>query len=108
MYGEYIAEREGKFILEDEMGFATYLVNKDEVYIVDIYVKREHRKSGHAKRLADQVCKKCKEEHGVKRVLGSVDIRVKTATESMKVLLAYGMRVHGLQGTLLYFQKEIV
>ena len=60
-FGAYILEREGKYILEDERGFATYTYLQDCVYIEDIYVRPEFRKQGVGSQWADAICIEAKE-----------------------------------------------
>ena len=106
LYAKYIQEREDGLIVENDFGFATYKIISDGVYIQDIYVLPDKRKSGVAKALADQVCLIAKEKN-LKLVFGSVDVRANHATDSMKVLIAYGMSVHSVAGNLIYFSKSI-
>ena len=40
-YAQYIKEREGKEIVEDHKGFATFVITDKECYIVDIFVKKK-------------------------------------------------------------------
>lgn len=106
LYSKYIKEREQMQIVENEFGFATYKIFGEEAYIQDIYVVPEMRKTGMARTLADQICFYAKEQ-GAKKVFGSVDPNAKGATESVKVLLAYGMSIHSTAGNLIYFSKNI-
>lgn len=107
LYGDYIKEREGREIVETADGFATYtFVGQDSCYLVDIYVRPEARKSGVASDLADQVSEIAKEV-GCKRLLGSVDPSLSSSRASFMVLLAYGMRPIGIEGNLVFFEKEI-
>ena len=73
---------------------------------MDIYVRPKKRKSGVAARLADEVCAQAKAK-GVKTLVGSVDVTAVSATESLKVLLAYGMRVDSILGNVIYFKKDL-
>ena len=43
MYKEYIKERENKEMIETEYGFCIYKINRDHVYIQDVYIKKEYR-----------------------------------------------------------------
>lgn len=105
LVADYFAEREGFLIEESDVGFAAYKVEGDECYLKDIYVKPEFRKSGVAKSLADSVKLKA-EALGAKYMTGSVDSTLSSATTSVKVLLAYGMRVYLVRDPLIYFIKE--
>jgi len=109
MLADYFWEREGKFCLvrEDE-GFAKYSINGDECYIEDIYVVPEKRKTGIASQMADEIAASAK-DHGCKYLVGSVAPEARGSTESMKVLLAYGMRIHSInhEKRLIIMAKEI-
>lgn len=108
LYAQYVKERTGRGILECEHGFATFeYVGKDTVYIVDIYIVPEKRKSHLAKELADTICQEAVKQ-GKKYLLGSVDTTAKGAETSIKVLLAYGMRLHSQKEPMLYFIKTLV
>lgn len=108
-YGQYIAEREGRDIIEDEFGFATYIMNADdgECYIVDIYVVPEMRKAGIASKYADTIAEIAR-LNGCDVLSGSVDPTCENATDSLKVLLGYGMNLVfiGRDG-LIYFKKDL-
>lgn len=103
---EYLKERENKQVLETEDAFCVYQDHENFTYIVDIYVRPEKRKLGLAATIADQVCDLAKDK-GFKFVVGSVDVSALGATESLKVLLAYGMRVDSVVGNVIYFKKDI-
>ena len=49
LYAKYIKEREGKDIVEDENGFATYILLPNCLYVVDVFVVKEKRQEGLAK-----------------------------------------------------------
>lgn len=106
LYSDYYAERLGKSVLEVPQGFAVYKIEEDFVYIEEIYVVKEHRKSGVAKDMADAIAHVAKLE-GAKRMFGSVSVNAKNATTSMKVLLAYGLEVSHLKDDLIVFVKDI-
>lgn len=106
LFGEYIQERENKGIIESETGFATYKFLNDGVYIEDIYVKPEARKSGEATRLADMICDIAKEK-GMTKVFGSVSPSAIGSTASLKVLLAYGFRLDSCTNNFIWLVKEL-
>lgn len=102
----YLKEREGFESVIHEDGFASYRLNGDECYIRDIWVSPEYRK----KFLASQIAQKIEgiaKEAGCKYLTGSVSTTAHHATESVKVLLAYGFDVHSaIQGGI-FFRKEL-
>lgn len=107
LYGQYIKEKIGRGILETEDGFATFEYPTSEVvYIVDLYVKPEKRKSRVAATLADKIVEEAIKS-GRKYLLGSVDLGLKSAEESVKVLLAYGMTLHKEAKPMVFFIKQI-
>lgn len=106
LYREYIKEREKKEIIESNDAFITFKILNEICYIVDIYVRPDKRKSGVAKELADRVCVVAV-ENGCKHLLGSVDVNADGATDSLKVLLAYGMDLDSISGSLIFFKKGL-
>lgn len=106
MYANYIYEREGKYCEESEIGFATYTFGEDYVYIEDLYVKPEYRKSHEASRLADNIALIAK-QYGKNNMIGSVCTDTNKATESVKVLLAYGFYILNSNENMIYLKKEI-
>jgi predicted GNAT family acetyltransferase len=106
LYGDYIRERLGDEIVEDETGFATYrFLNEKQVYIVDIYIVPEFRKKGAATALADKVVEAAK-QRGCMELIGSVVPQAKGSTDSLRVLLGYGMSLQSAGPDLILFRKE--
>lgn len=105
-YAKYIKEREGKSIVEDENGFATYSFQEHMVYIEDIYVIPEKRKMNVASKYADIIAEEAK-KLGYNQLLGSVVPTANGATTSLKVLLGYGFKVYAASDNIIYFIKDI-
>lgn len=108
MYAAYVRERTGAEVLIDPgKGFATWkMTSPDEVYIVDIYVAPEFRKSGVAAGLADRIAGVALAT-GASRLLGSVETVAETRTDALKALLAYGFAVDRVIGSVIWLSKEI-
>lgn len=107
-YADYIRERTNDFILETPEGFATYrFMNEKSVYIIDIYVIPELRKSKIASKLADQIGIIAK-ERGCTEMFGSVVPSAKGSDSSIRVLQAYGMRVYNASNDFIVFKKDII
>lgn len=108
LLADYWREREGRETIEDERGFATYtFINESLCYLIDLYVKPEFRRGGVASFFGDAVSQAARKA-GRKKLLGSVDPATNGATDSVKVLLAYGMRVsHVGDDKLIYFIKDL-
>ncbi len=110
MHSEYIRERLGDEVLEYDEGFATYRFLDDSgvkaVYIVDIFVRPDFRKTRMASVMADEICEKAKAQ-GCTRIIGSVSPSAKNATDSLKVLLGYGMTLYCSTNEAIIFKKEL-
>ena len=106
LFARYRMEREGGHTLEKEHGFATYLMGPEECYIQDIYVLPEHRKGGLAAEMADEIAEIGRDQ-GCTVLTGSVDVRTKRSTDSLKVLLAYGMFLSEVRGNMIIMSKDL-
>lgn len=107
LYGEYIQERLGDEIVETEQGFATYRYTDEKtVYVIDVYVRPDFRKHGVAADIVDSIMKRAK-ERGCTKMIGSVVPSAKGSTESLKALLAYGLRLDSSASDFLILGKEI-
>jgi len=93
-------------MLENELGFITYKLGQDYIYIVDIYVLPEYRQLRVASDLADVVADKAK-SMGKKRLIGTIDLETNGKTESAKAILGYGFKIDSSDGKMIYFTKEI-
>lgn len=107
LYGMYIAEREGKEIIESEKGFATYKIfNNGECYLQDLYVVPEFRKAHIATEMTDQVVAIAR-ERGCNRLVGSVCFDAANPTANMNVFLKYGMQLASIHGNMIFLSKDI-
>lgn len=106
LFGQYIAEREGKEIVEDANGFATFFYINDGVYIQDLYVNPDFRQSGAASKYADQIAEIAKAK-GYKKMYGSVVPSLKSSTTSLKILFAYGFRLDSSERNAIIVVKDI-
>lgn len=107
MYAQYLHEREGFSILEEPRGFATYKqIDQDTYYLRDVFVMKEHRKSGVGSELLAKISEIAK-ENGAKRIQGSVCLDAKNVEQSMAVIIASGFRFLRGQGNMLYFVLDI-
>jgi GNAT superfamily N-acetyltransferase len=110
LYNEYLKERLGDnlFVDPENRGFATYryLNENKTVYIVDIFVLPDFRRTGLASRIADSICEIAKKQ-GAKELIGTVSPKAKNPTDSLKVLLGYGMTLINSQADMIVFRKDI-
>ncbi len=107
LYADYLKERTTDEIIEVDEGFCTFrYLDACTVYIVDIYVKPEARKYGHASKLADVVTEIAK-KRGCTSMVGTVQPSAKGSTISLQVLLGYGMSLVSSTADGIVMRKEI-
>lgn len=107
LYAEYLQERTNDGILETDQGFATFrFVDKESVYIVDLYVRPDCREKKIATQLADIIVNDAK-QRGCKILYGTVNLLTKGADRSLKVLQGYGMRLHSAENNVIVMKKDI-
>ncbi len=107
LYADYLHEKTNDQIIENEFGFATYrYIGNDVVYIVDIYILPEFRKSKHASTIADNIVELASKK-GCTKLMGSIVPSNKNSTDSLKVLLAYGMKLESSTTDFIAFTKDI-
>ena len=107
LYSKYIKERENRELIEVPHGFITYQkLDNGDIYIVDLFVEKEFRRSGIGTQLSELV-KQAALKDGVKRLIGSICLTTNGVTNSMKSLITDGFTYSHASGTMLYFVKEI-
>lgn len=107
LFSEYLKELGTKQIVEDEYGFATFYKFNDGLYIEDIFVKKEFRDKGYASKYADIIAQLAKEQDLLK-LYGSVRPSANGSTTSMRVLMAYGFKLHSASNDAIIFVKELI
>jgi L-amino acid N-acyltransferase YncA len=106
LFKDYNSELLNKNIVETEIGFATYSEVDGGLWIENIYVAKDFRKSGEASRMADEIAEIAKKK-GFKKLFGSVTPTANASTASLKVLLAYGFKLNSSTNNFIWLEKEI-
>ncbi len=108
LYAQYILEKTNDMILETENGWATYrYINDDRsVYILDIYVVPEKRRSGEMSKMANEIAYLAKAK-GCTEMIGTITPSTKHSTRSLKALLGYGMQLQSSINDFIIFRKDI-
>ena len=110
MQADYAREWLGDETIEREEGFATFrYIERDgikSVYIVNIYVRPDFRKTKVASEMADKIAEQAK-ELGCAQMLGSVVPTARNSTESIRVLLGYGMTLLSASNDFIIFKKGL-
>ncbi len=105
-WAQYLKERENVDSIENDYGFATFIIGGDEVYLKDIWVEKQFRQLDEASKLADRVAAIAK-ERGCKYMTGTVCPKANNSTASLKVLLGYGMELVSATENLIIFKKDL-
>ena len=106
MWADYFREREGFETVETDKGMATYKISGEECYIKDIFILKEHRRSGEAFKIGDHIAEIAK-INGCKRLTGSVVPSLKGSSESMMGLIKYGFKLHSCTQDFIVLVKEL-
>lgn len=106
LYGRYIKERLNHDICESPHGFGTFSFEHEGCYIRDIFVEPDFRQTKEASKIADQITEIAK-ARGCKKLFGSVVPSAQGSTTSLKVLLAYGFKLHSSSDNFILFEKDI-
>jgi GNAT superfamily N-acetyltransferase len=106
LYARYVLEREGMEIIETDISFVTYYFVEKECYIKDVFVHPDHRKTGEATRLGDEITKIAKLK-GCTKLYGTICPSAKGSTESIQFLLSYGFKLDSSVANFIALVKEI-
>ena len=106
LYADYIKEREGKNIIENNYGFATYFIKDKECFLVDVYVIKESRKHGICQRFVKELTE-IAQDAGCDILTTTVCPKAKNSTISLKVTLGCGFELDSSVSNLILFKKEI-
>jgi len=105
LYSDYIMEREGFGCFEDKDSFVTYKKIDDALYLRDMFVCFEKRKTGIARKLVEQTIKIAKRMN-CNRVITTIDTTTNNWEVNKKGIESAGFtQVNNEE--LLYFVKEL-
>ena len=106
-YKDYLEElHEGKSLVNNKTGWASYWIRDKECYIEDIYVIPKYRRSRAAHKLADKVVEIAK-KHGCDHLTGTVVPSANNSTISLQMMLSYGFKLALSQDNIIWFKKNI-
>ena len=99
LYAEYVKERLGETVLEDDYGFISYHIEfGSKVCVInDLYVRPEYRRKGLGTQLGDQALKAARES-GCNIILCYIWPSAIGSTEAMMAILGYGFRLKAVEG----------
>lgn len=106
LWTEYWSEMWGAETFETEYGFITFQTFTQHIFIQELYVKPEFRRSEHASALADEVTKIAR-ERGLYELTSKVHLDSNTAALSLKVQLAYGFIPFRAESGIIWLSKKV-
>jgi len=108
MYADYVKERTSRSILETEYGFVVFSYEGEDytLFIHELFVRKESRRRGHGARMIEELILDAG-KRGAQQIVGCVDPRALNADESMKIILAYGLKPYGIHGEFVAFGRKI-
>jgi GNAT superfamily N-acetyltransferase len=106
MFSEYYLEREGFRTVTTDYGFASFKIDGKECYLKDIYVKKEHRRGGHASEIA-QMVESIAIEEGCDCIKGSIVPDLPGATECLAGQLKFGFKLFSSHENFIVLIKEL-
>ena len=105
-YAEYIKEREGYEIIENDDGFASFCQINNSVYLRDVYVMPEKRMFGVGKSFVS-VAEQWGREKGLDYIITTVKPSAKGSTLSLKATLGAGFELVLAETDAIYFRKSL-
>jgi GNAT superfamily N-acetyltransferase len=106
LYSQYVKERLGKDVIENDDGFCTIVITNDRFYIEDVFVRKEARQTGAAQDFGTQACEWAK-RLGFKEVWGSVFAKANGAENSIRLLHQFGFRIFSAGQDMIWLKKEL-
>lgn len=106
MIREYFKEIQNLDILENEYGFILYRIADNNLHIQHMYVKPKARAMKVATMLADELVAKAKAE-GCTTMTGDIEPTNQNATDSMRFILSYGLKVLEASENEIIFYKHL-
>lgn len=106
LYAQYVKERENLEMIENEHGFLTYRLENDRLFISDIFVTKDKRKSNIAAEMIDRMYQHAL-EMGIKEAYAHADLNTLNWKDSVDFMEKCGGKPTKLEGTLLYFRRTI-
>ena len=106
LYKEYIAERENAHLHYNDIGFITWEYQDNCVYIIDIYVRKEFRKSGKGVELEKFVLDEAK-LRGYNTIICSACTDTNNWEKSLEILKKVGYEEFMKETNMIWLFKRI-
>lgn len=106
-YAEYVKERAGHFVIEDDDGFVEYSLQKDCIFIENMYVRPEMRRDGIGTRYLCEV-EEIGQKHGYHVIGCGVCPSALNHVASLQAALASGFSIYAVKENYILLSKELI
>ena len=105
-YEQYIKERSGLSLYEDNDGFFTYQIQDNNMFIQDLFVAKQARNSGVGRRYSETI-DKIANENDCRTITCNICVRANNYMDSFNFIKKMGYQVFKNEYTLVYLIKEL-
>lgn len=106
-FQKYIFEREGLKLIETDHGFVSYGIDKNHLYIGDMYVEPQFRGNNVGRSLIDILCEIAKKEK-CSFVFARIRIWDRGRSVTMAAALKVGFQIHSLERDSIIISKAVI
>ena len=106
LWADYIAEREGSLVIEEEWGFIEFSLSPPVCLIKSLYITPDQRRGKKGSELADRVTQLALDA-GCETLWAQVCVAAFNATDSLKAILGYGFTVQRTENGIIILTKDI-
>lgn len=108
LYAQYITERGDAKVIEIPEGFVSYnVINENQIYVMDVFVKLDYRRTHIASELTRMVENEGRRQ-GCKEIITTVIPTLVGSTISIKAILNYGFTLQSASNNMIVFKKDII
>lgn len=106
LFVKWMKEYKNREVVVYDGGFAVYQMNDDACYIEDVFVDEHLRMQGLADKMGRDI-ENAARIRGCKNLFGSVSTHHDGAHKRMMALIKRGYELSSIDGTTIYFCKEL-
>lgn len=106
LWKEYLLEREGKLVIEDDDSLVSYCIEGDVCLIGEVYIKKEKRHGPKARQMLEQI-KTIAKDAGCTRLLGTVNPGDRNAQRNLAIQIALGFNKIGETNQLIVLAMQL-
>lgn len=107
MYKEYLRETYNKLTLENEFGFVIYTIDKDIIYIEDMWIRPHFRGMGYGKQFLNYLSDYGKQKGCTKLMISVVLSSTNSNINLAKYILNLGFEITRANDLIIYLMKGL-